>query len=111
METIIHKYAGKCNTKHLVKVVEDIRTEYLEDGFTTGDVPPIVGRLVMEVSSFKGIAGPIKKKLVIGILNHLTENSELESTLKAMIPPIVDGFALMMKAKAQAKVCFPCIRI
>jgi len=108
METIIHKYAKKCNTKHLMKVVDEMRTEYLEDGFTTDDVPPIVCRLVMEVSTFKGITGPMKKKLVIGILNHLTEESDFEPILKTMIPPIVDGFALMLKTKAH---CFPCIRI
>ena len=47
MEVILQKFAGKIDAKSLVKTVEDIRVEYLDDGFTKEDIPPILGRLMM----------------------------------------------------------------
>ncbi len=107
MEVILQKFAGKIDAKSLVKTVEDIRVEYLDDGFTKEeDIPPILGRLMMETTKFKKLPGPQKKKLVIGVLNHLIEqiddgekDSEFEVVLKALVPPMVDSFATMLKAK------------
>ena len=116
MDIILQKFAGKIDTQSLVKTVEDIRLEYLDDGFTKEDIPPILGRLMLETAKFKKLPGPQKKKLVIGVLNHLIEqidegekDSEFEIVLKAMVPPMVDSFAAMIKAKKQLAKCFSCL--
>jgi hypothetical protein len=116
MDIILQKFAGKIDTQSLVKTVEDIKLEYLDDGFTKEDIPPILGRLMLETAKFKKLPGPQKKKLVIGVLNHLIEqidegekDSEFEIVLKAMVPPMVDSFAAMIKAKKQLAKCFSCL--
>ena len=116
MDIILQKFSGKIDTQSLVKTVEDIKLEYLDDGFTKEDIPPILGRLMLETAKFKKLPGPQKKKLVIGVLNHLIEqidegekDSEFEIVLKAMVPPMVDSFAAMIKAKKQLAKCFSCL--
>jgi len=116
MDTILSKFTGKIDAKSLITTVEDIKQEYLDDGFTKEDIPPILGRLMLETRKFKKLEGSQKKKLVIGILNHLIEqiddgekDSEFESILKSLVPPMVDSFAAMMKAKNLfARFC-PCL--
>jgi len=116
MDAVLQKFAGKIDAQSLVKTVEDIKLEYLDDGFTKEDIPPILGRLMLETAKFKKLPGPQKKKLVIGVLNHLIEqidegekDSEFEIVLKAMVPPMVDSFAAMIKAKKQLAKCFSCL--
>ena len=116
MEAILQKFAGKIDAQSLIKTVEDIKIEYLDDGFTKEDIPPILGRLMLETTKFKKLPGPQKKKLVIGVLNHLIEqiddgekDSEFEIVLKAMVPPMVDSFAAMLKAKKELAKCLPCL--
>lgn len=116
MDAILQKFAGKIDAQSLVKTVEDIKIEYLDDGFTKEDIPPILGRLMLETAKFKKLPGPQKKKLVIGVLNHLIEqiddgekDSEFEIVLKAMVPPMVDSFAAMLKAKKELAKCLPCL--
>lgn len=116
MDIILQKFSGKIDTQSLVQAVEDIKLEYLDDGFTKEDIPPILGRLMLETAKFKKLPGPQKKKLVIGVLNHLIEqidegekDSEFEIVLKAMVPPMVDSFATMIKAKKQLAKCFSCL--
>jgi hypothetical protein len=116
MDIILQKFAGKIDTQSLVRTVEDIKIEYIDDGFTKEDIPPILGRLMMESVKFKKLPGPQKKKLVIGVLNHLIEqidegekDSEFEVVLKAIVPPMVDSFAAMLKAKKNLTKCLPCL--
>jgi hypothetical protein len=73
MDVILQKFSGKIDAKSLVATVEEIKMEYLDDGFTKEDIPPILGRLMLETNKFKNLPGPQKKKLVIGVLNHLIE--------------------------------------
>ena len=116
MDAILSKFTGKIDTKSLITTVEDIKQEYLDDGFTKEDIPPILSRLMLETRKFKKLEGSQKKMLVIGILNHLIEqiddgekDSEFESILKSLVPPMVDSFAAMMKAKNLfARFC-PCL--
>jgi|TARA_B110000967_G_scaffold198069_1_gene230577 hypothetical protein len=116
MDTILQKFAGKIDAQSVVKTVEEIRVEYIDDGLTKEDIPPILGRLMLESSKFKKLPGPQKKKLVVGILNHLIEqiddgekDSEFEIILKTMVPPMVDSFAAMLKAKKNLTKCIPCL--
>ena len=116
MDTILQKFTGKIDAQSLIRTVEELKTEYLDDGFTKEDIPPILGRLMMETAKFKKLPGPQKKKLVIGVLNHLIEqidegekDSEFELVLKSLVPPMVDSFAAMLKAKQQMAKCLPCL--
>ena len=112
MDLILQKFSGKIDAQSLVKTVEELKTEYIDDGLTKEDIPPILGRLMMETQKFKRLPGPQKKKLVINVLFHLIEqidegekDSEFEIILKTLVPPMVDCFATMLKAK---KMCLPC---
>jgi hypothetical protein len=116
MEHILQKFTGKIDAQSLIRTIEDIKTEYIDDGFTKEDIPPILGRLMMETVKFKQLPGPQKKKLVISVLNHLIEqiddgekDSEFEIVLKSLVPPMVDSFATMLKAKKQMAKCLPCL--
>lgn len=112
MDLILQKFSGKIDAQSLVKTVDELKTEYIDDGLTKEDIPPILGRLMMETQKFKKLPGPQKKKLVINVLFHLIEqidegekDSEFEIILKTLVPPMVDGFATMLKTK---KMCLPC---
>jgi hypothetical protein len=116
MDLILQKFAGKIDAQSLVKTVEELKVEYIDDGLTKEDIPPILGRLMMETVKFKKLPGPQKKKLVIAVLNHLIEqidegekDSEFETILKALVPPMVDSFATMLKAKKEIAKCLPCL--
>jgi hypothetical protein len=116
MEAILQKFAGKIDAQSLVRTVEDLKIEYIDDGLTKEDIPPILSRLMMETVKFKKLPGPQKKKLVIGVLNHLIEqidegekDSEFEVVLKSIVPPMVDSFAAMLKAKTELKKCLSCL--
>jgi len=117
MDAILQKFAGKIDAQSVVKTVEEIRVEYIDDGLTKEDIPPILGRLMMESVKFKKLPGPQKKKLVIAVLNHLIEQidedekeSEFEVVLKSIVPPMVDSFAVMLKAKNAVSNCLPCLK-
>ena len=116
METLLQKFAGKIDTQSLVKTVEELKSEYIDDGLTKEDIPPILGRLMMESMKFKKLSGPQKKKLVISVLNHFIEqiddgekDSEFEIVLKSIVPPMVDSFAAMLKTKQAVAKCLPCL--
>jgi hypothetical protein len=112
MDVLLQKFSGKVDAKSVIKMVEDIKTEYIDDGLTKEDIPPIIARLMMETAKFNKLPGPHKKKLVICILNHLIEqidegekDSEFEVVLKLMVHPMVDGFAVMLKTKQFFSCC------
>ena len=116
METLLQKFAGKIDAQSLVKTVEELKMEYIDDGLTKEDIPPILGRLMMESMKFKKLPGPQKKKLVINVLYHLIEqidegekDSEFETMLKTLVPPIIDGFATLLKANKAVAKCLPCL--
>lgn len=115
MEHILERFSGKIDTQSIVNMIEDIKVEYLYDGFTKEDIPPIIARIMMETNKFKNLPGPQKKKLVISLLNHLIEqidkgeeDSDFEKVLKTMVPPMIDGFAGILKAKQSVATCFSC---
>jgi len=116
MEHLLQKFAGKIDAQSLIKTVEELKSEYIDDGLTKEDIPPILSRLMMETVKFKKLPGPQKKKLVVGVLNHLIEqiddgekDTEFEIVLKSIVPPMVDSFAAMLKAKQQVAKCLPCL--
>jgi len=116
MDLFLEKFAGKIDSQSLIKTIDELQTEYIDDGITKEDLPPIISRLMIETAKFKKLAGPQKKKLVIGILNHFIEqiekgekDTEIEIMLKTMVPSIIDGFASMLKLKSALPKCLQCI--
>jgi hypothetical protein len=116
MDLFLEKFAGKIDSQSLIKTIDELQTEYIDDGITKEDLPPIISRLMIETAKFKKLAGPQKKKLVIGILNHFIEqiekgekDTEIEIMLKTMVPPIIDSFASMLKLKSALPKCLQCI--
>jgi hypothetical protein len=106
MDIFLERFAGKIDVQSLLSTIDELKTEYVDDGITKEDLPPIITRLMMETVKFKKLPGPQKKKLVIGVLNHFIEqiddgekDSEFEVVLKSMVPPIIDGFASMLKLR------------
>ena len=106
MDAFLSKFQGKLDTKKIITTVNELDALYIADGFTKEDIPPIVAKLMTMASGLKGLTGPERKKLVIGLLNHLIEkidkgedDSEFETLLKSMVPAMVDGFAGMLKLK------------
>jgi hypothetical protein len=106
MDIFLERFAGKIDVQSLLSTIDDLKTEYVDDGITKEDLPPIITRLMMETMKIKKLPGPQKKKLIIGVLNHFIEqidsgekDSEFEVVLKSMVPPIIDGFASMLKLR------------
>ena len=106
MDIFLERFAGKIDVQSLLSTIDDLKTEYVDDGITKEDLPPIITRLMMETVKFKKLPGPQKKKLIIGVLNHFIEqidsgekDSDFEVVLKSMVPPIIDGFASMLKLR------------
>ena len=116
MDLFLEKFAGKIDSDSLIRTVAELQSEYVDDGITKEDLPPIITRLMMETMKFKGLPGPQKKKLVIGVLYHFIEqidkgdkDSEIESILKSMVPPIIDGFASMLKLRKRVPKWLRCL--
>lgn len=116
MDLFLEKFSGKINTQSLLKTIDELKAEFVDDGITKEDLPPIITRLMMETMKFKSLPGPQKKKLVIGVLNHFIEqidkgatDSEFERILKSMVPPIIDGFASMLKLRKRVPKWLRCL--
>ena len=116
MDIFLERFAGKIDVQSLLSTIDDLKTEYVDDGITKEDLPPIITRLMMETVKFKKLPGPQKKKLIIGVLNHFIEqidsgekDSEFEVVLKSMVPPIIDGFASMLKLRKKLPKWLRCI--
>ena len=116
MDLFLEKFSGKINTQSLLKTIDELKAEFVDDGITKEDLPPIITRLMMETMKFKSLPGPQKKKLVIGVLNHFIEqidkgatDSEFERIHKSMVPPIIDGFASMLKLRKRVPKWLRCL--
>ena len=113
MDALLQRFSTKVDAKRIVKVIDEITNDFLADGLQKEDLPGITMRLMMTVNGFKKLNGPEKKKLVIGLLNHLVEqidkgdeDTAFETTLKALIPPTIDAAARLLKANAAMGACF-----
>ena len=74
MDVILQKFAGKIDAQSLVKTVEDLKIEYIDDwshqgGHSSHPQSSYVGNYQVQET----LPVPRRKKLVIGILNYLIE--------------------------------------
>ena len=78
--------------------------KYKKRGITTETLPGLVSTLMIEVQKLKKLSGPDKKDLVISLIYSVIEeidegpeDSEFETILKSMVPPMIDSFSVMLK--------------
>ena len=96
MKKIVERYKGKRVTKENVCV--------------------LVSTLMLQANNLKTISGPDKKDLVQDLIFSIIEqidegdtDTEFETLLKAMVPGMIDSFALMLKTSAGCKKMFKCL--
>ena len=105
MDTILKTYATKSKDSALiVNRIERLIAKYGKTGINKENLCGLVSTLMMDVQKIKGLTGPEKKDLVIDLIYSVIEqigagdqDSELESVLKTMVPPMIDSFSVMLK--------------
>lgn len=105
MDIILQSYTtDTVSTESLTKRVTTLVNRYTKSGITRENIPSLVCALVMEVKSIKKLTGGEKKDLVLDLIHMIIEkiddgdeDTEFEKILKAMVPPMIDSFALMLK--------------
>ena len=105
METILKTYVTKSKDSALiVNRIERLIAKYGKTGINKENLCGLVSTLMMDVQKIKGLTGPEKKDLVIDLIYSVIEHidagdqdSELETVLKTMVPPMIDSFSVMLK--------------
>lgn len=105
METILKTYVTKSKDSALiVNRIERLIAKYGKTGINKENLCGLVSTLMMDVQKIKGLTGPEKKDLVIDLIYSVIEqidagdqDSELETVLKTMVPPMIDSFSVMLK--------------
>ena len=105
MDTILKTYATKSKDSALiVNRIERLIAKYGKTGINKENLCGLVSILMMDVQKMKGLTGPEKKDLVIDLIYSVIElidagdqDSELETVLKTMVPPMIDSFSVMLK--------------
>ena len=116
-EKIIANYDSKSKQSKIVasemkKIVERYRGKRI----TKENVCILVSTLMLQANNLKTISGNDKKELVTDLIFSIIEeidegetDSEFETLLKAMVPSMIDSFALMLKTSAGCKKMFGCL--
>ena len=105
MDTILKTYVTKSKDSALiVNRIERLIAKYGKTGINKENLCGLVSTLMMDVQKIKGLTGPEKKDLVIDLIYSVIEqidagdqDSELETVLKTMVPPMIDSFSVMLK--------------
>jgi translation initiation factor 2B subunit (eIF-2B alpha/beta/delta family) len=105
MDTILKTYATKSkDSAALVSRIERLVAKYGKTGINKENLPGLVSVLMVDVQKIKGLTGADKKDLVIDLINSVIEqidagdeDTELETVLKTMVPPMIDSFSVMLK--------------
>ena len=78
--------------------------KYKKTGINKENLCGLVSTLMMEVQKVKKLSGPDKKDLVINLIYSVieeidegTEDTEIETILKSMVPAMIDSFSVMLK--------------
>tara|TARA_Y100000389_G_scaffold168560_1_gene174285 strand:+ start:645 stop:995 length:351 start_codon:yes stop_codon:yes gene_type:complete len=114
MENILKSYATKSkDNQRIVDKITRLVNKYKKTGINKENICGLVSTLMMDVQKFKGLVGSEKKDLVIDLIYSVIEqidageeDSELETVLKTMVPPMIDSFSIMLKVN---KACY-CIK-
>mgnify|MGYP001418648304 FL=1 len=115
-EKIIANYDSKSKQSKVVAAeMRKIVERYKGKRVTKENVCVLVSTLMLQANNLKSISGPDKKELVQDLIFSIIEqidegdtDSEFETLLKAMVPGMIDSFALMLKTSAGCKKLFGC---
>ena len=116
-EKIIANYDSKSKQSKVVAAeMKKIVERYKGKRVTKENVCVLVSTLMLQANNLKSISGPDKKELVQDLIFSIIEqidegdtDSEFEMLLKAMVPGMIDSFALMLKTSVGCKKMFKCL--
>ena len=116
-EKIIANYDSKSKQSKIVAAeMKKIVDRYRDKRITKENVCVLVSTLMLQANNLKTISGPDKKELVQDLIFSIIEqidegdtDTEFETLLKAMVPGMIDSFALMLKTSAGCKKMFKCL--
>ena len=116
-EKIIANYDSKTKkSKEVAQEMRKIVERYKGKRITKENVCVLVATLMLQANNLKTISGPDKKELVMDLIFSIIEqidegdtDTEFETLLKAMVPGMIDSFALMLKTSAGCKKMFGCL--
>ena len=107
-EKIVANYDSKSKqSKQVALEMRKIVERYKGKRITKENVCILVSTLMLQANNLKSISGPDKKELVQDLIFSIIEqidegdtDTEFETLLKAMVPGMIDSFALMLKTSA-----------
>lgn len=116
-EKIVANYDSKSKqSKQVALEMKKIVERYKGKRITKENVCILVSTLMLQANNLKSISGPDKKELVQDLIFSIIEqidegdtDTEFETLLKAMVPGMIDSFALMLKTSAGCKKIFKCL--
>ena len=116
-EKIVANYDSKSKqSKQGALEMRKIVERYKGKRITKENVCILVSTLMLQANNLKSISGPDKKELVQDLIFSIIEqidegdtDTEFETLLKAMVPGMIDSFALMLKTSAGCKKIFKCL--
>ena len=116
-EKIVANYDSKSKqSKKVALEMKKIVERYKGKRITKENVCILVSTLMLQANNLKTISGPDKKELVQDLIYSINEqidegdtDTEFETLLKAMVPGMIDSFALMLKTSAGCKKMFKCL--
>ena len=116
-EKIVANYDSKSKqSKQVALEMKKIVERYRGKRITKENVCILVSTLMLQANNLKTISGPDKKELVQDLIFSIIEqidegdtDTEFETLLKAMVPSMIDSFALMLKTSAGCKKMFKCL--
>jgi len=116
-EKIVANYDSKSKqSKQVASEMKKIVERYKGKRITKENVCVLVSTLMLQANNLKTISGPDKKELVQDLIFSIIEqidegdtDTEFEILLKAMVPGMIDSFAMMLKTSAGCKKMFKCL--
>ena len=117
-EKIVMNYDSKSKqSKNVAMEMKKIVERYRGKRVTKENVCILVSTLMLQAQNLKTLPGPDKKELVIDLIFSIIEqidegdvDTEFETLLKAMVPGMIDSFAIMLKTSAGCKKLFGCFK-
>ena len=117
-EKIVANYDSKSKqSKNVALEMKKIVERYRGKRITKENVCVLVSTLMLQAQNLKNVSGPDKKELVMDLIFSIIEqidegdtDTEFETLLKAMVPGMIDSFAVMLKTSAGCKKIFGCFR-
>ena len=117
-EKIVANYDSKSKqSKNVALEMKRIVERYRGKRITKENVCVLVSTLMLQSQNLKNVSGPDKKELVMDLIFSIIEqidegetDTEFETLLKAMVPGMIDSFAVMLKTSAGCKKVFGCFR-